>query len=245
MRSNRPDGVAAIDFYGLRFALIAAAAIGVATPDPAAAEQLQTPLVTSDTTARRHAAESEFRLLFTPRYLKSLLHTRAHLNQAAGLEVDIPRDAHALRFASQYSISAGLAEQIVAAALDEGIDPELAFRLVRVESVFNPNARGPSGALGLTQLMPSTARAVNRSLRTEAEILEPGANLRTGFRYLRRLLDRYEGDVRLALLAYNRGETNVDRALRAGRDPENGYSRKVLQLFGERYAGKGVAEPRP
>jgi len=130
--------------------------------------------------------------------------------------------------------------EIVDSAIAEGIDPELGFRIVRVESVFGPNARGRYGALGLTQLMPATARSIDRSLRTEAQILEPVTNLRTGFRYLRMMIERYEGDVRLGLLAYNRGLGTVDRALRAGRDPENGYSPKVLGGSGSQYTGKGI-----
>ena len=153
-----------------------------------------------------------------------------------------PTSGQAAAYARRYRISAELAQTIVESAVAEGIDPELAFRLVRVESVFRTNARGPGGSLGLTQLMPSTARAIDRSLRTDAQILEPRTNLRTGFRYLRRLIERYKGDVRLGVLAYNRGETAVDRALRSGRDPENGYSPKVLGTVAadRRYTGKGV-----
>lgn len=148
-------------------------------------------------------------------------------------------------YARRYEISEELATDIVEHALDQGIDPDLAFRLIRVESVFQVRARGPHGALGLTQLMPGTARGVDRSLRTEGDILEPTNNLRVGFIYLRRLIDRY-GEVRLALLAYNRGQGNVDRALRRGVDPENGYSRKVLGTGGSNpYSGPGVVTRVP
>lgn len=144
-------------------------------------------------------------------------------------------------YAHVYGIPADLAQQIIDIATAEGLDPELGFRLVRVESVFSRRARGPQGALGLTQLMPSTARAIDRSVRTEAQIMEPSTNLRLGFSYLRRLIERFDGDVRLGLLAYNRGEGTVARALRAGRDPENGYSRKVLGTRGARpYRGLGI-----
>lgn len=145
------------------------------------------------------------------------------------------------RFAQRYGISPALARDIADAAQTEGIDPELAFRLVRTESRFNPRARGPAGALGLVQLMPGTARALDRSLRTEAAVLEPRTNLRVGFRYLRRLIGMFDGDVRLALLAYNRGEGTVSRLLRRGRDPENGYSGRVLGRGSERYTGNGIA----
>lgn len=161
------------------------------------------------------------------------------------IEVSAPGPLPAATFAHIYGTSPELARLIIDSAIAEGINPDLAFRLVRVESVFRPRARGPRGALGLTQLMPSTARSIDRSIRTEAQILEPATNLRLGFRHLRRMIERYGGDVRLGLLAYNRGEGTVDGALRSGRDPENGYSRKVLGTDGPRpYRGSGTGVGR-
>jgi soluble lytic murein transglycosylase-like protein len=149
----------------------------------------------------------------------------------------------AATFARRYGIARELAEKILDVALAEGLDPELAFRLVRVESGFEPRARGPAGALGLTQLMLGTARSIDRSVDTRAEVLDPGTNLRLGFRYLRQMIERYDGDVRLGVLAYNRGEVAVDRALKRGHDPENGYSRKVLgPRGGVAYEGKGLVK---
>lgn len=148
-------------------------------------------------------------------------------------------DTRLLRYLSRYTVSPEIARKIVEESTAAGIDPELAFRLIRVESRFRPRARSSQGALGLTQVMPSTARALDRSLRTEAEILDPRTNLRLGLRYLRSMIDRY-GDVRLGLLAYNRGPGTVDRALRQGRDPENGFSRRVLGTGSARYRGAGL-----
>lgn len=159
------------------------------------------------------------------------------------------RDALAFRalngdtfgYARRYRISGELAQTIAESARAEGIDPELGFRLVHTESRFKPRARGRFGALGLVQLMPGTARGIDRSLRTEEQILDPENNLRVGFRYLRRLIGMYDGNVRLALLAYNRGENTVSRLLRRGQDPENGYSRRVLRpRGGEAYTGPGT-----
>lgn len=188
----------------------------------------------------------ERRVLFSPEYLSRVVGAaqRRETLDPAVVVAPPPEEGRAAAYARRYNIPAELAMTIIEAALAEGVDPELGFRLVRVESVFRTNARGPGGSLGLTQLMPSTARAVDRSLRTEAEILEPRTNLQVGFRYLRRMIDRYDGDVRLGLLAYNRGQTAVDRALRAGRDPENGYSPKVLGSGQNRYNGTGMAARR-
>jgi soluble lytic murein transglycosylase-like protein len=147
-------------------------------------------------------------------------------------------DGGPVAFAMRYRISPQMARSIHEAAEAQGLDPELGFRLVRAESNFNPRARSHAGALGLTQLMPGTARWLDRGMTTPGRIMQPEANLAAGFRYLRRLIDKY-GDLRLALLAYNRGEGAVDRDLRRGRNPENGYSRRVLGSGTERYRGDG------
>jgi soluble lytic murein transglycosylase-like protein len=150
-------------------------------------------------------------------------------------------DTRILRYTARYTVPKDIARKIIEESTAAGIDPELAFRLVRVESRFHSRARSPQGALGLMQLMPSTARSLDRSLASEAEILDPQTNLRLGLRYLRTLIDRYD-DVRLGLLAYNRGSGTVDRALQRGQDPENGYSSKVLGTGLNRYRGEGVVK---
>jgi soluble lytic murein transglycosylase-like protein len=184
-------------------------------------------------------------VLFSAEYLNRILYTVWRANEPElPVEISAPNESGlAAAYARKYDIAETLALQIVQSALAEGIDPDLAFRLVRVESVFRPTARGPMGALGLTQLMPATARSIDRRLRTEAAILEPQTNLRTGFRYLKSMIERYDGDVRLGLLAYNRGIGSVDRALREGRDPDNGYARKVLGSVTDQYTGGGLVAP--
>ena len=180
---------------------------------------------------------------------KTLPFETAFLNRVAEMAVERARAAirpeseAAQAYAQRYGISKDLAQRIINVAKAEGIDPELGFRLVRVESRFVTRAEGPGGSLGLTQLMPSTARSIDRTVNTEAEILDPQNNLRLGFRYLRTMIDRYKGDVRLGLLAYNRGEGTVDRVLRTGRDPENGYSHRVLGTRSTNpYKGRGVEQ---
>jgi len=129
--------------------------------------------------------------------------------------------------AKGYGVSDQLAGQIYAAAVRNDIDPAIAFGLVRTESEFKDHATSHVGAIGLTQLMVPTARWFKRGV-TVAELRDSETNLEIGFRYLNELIERYDGDVELALTAYNRGTGTVDRVLRRGGNPDNGYAGKVL-----------------
>jgi soluble lytic murein transglycosylase-like protein len=126
-----------------------------------------------------------------------------------------------------YKVSPSLASAIARAAKANRIPTEVAFGLVRTESGFKNTATSPVGAIGLTQLMPATARLFQRGI-TRGDLRDPEVNLRIGFRYLRELIDKYEGDTELALTAYNRGPGTVDRVLKRGGDPDNGYADMVL-----------------
>ena len=127
----------------------------------------------------------------------------------------------------RYGISRGLAEEIYDAAVRNDIDPDVAFGLVNTESTFDERAVSHVGARGLTQVMPRTARWL-RPGTTAEDLFDRSLNLDLGFRYLRRLIDKYDGNIRLALLAYNRGPGTVDRILARGGDPDNGYADRVL-----------------
>jgi soluble lytic murein transglycosylase-like protein len=129
--------------------------------------------------------------------------------------------------AKGYTVTPQLATSIHRAAVQTGIKPEVAFGLVRTESAFRNGATSHVGAIGLTQLMPSTARWLEPGT-TRSDLRNPDTNLRIGFAYLRRLIDRYDGNTRLALLAYNRGPGTVDKVLRRGGNPDNGYADMVL-----------------
>jgi soluble lytic murein transglycosylase-like protein len=135
-----------------------------------------------------------------------------------------------IEFSGRYGVPADLAAAVYDIAHAEGVDPALAFRLVRVESGFNPRAKSREGALGLTQVLPSTARLYEPGLTT-SQLYERDTNLRLGFRYLRDLLRRYNGRLDLALLAYNRGPGRVTELLSAGRNPENGYAATIMKGY--------------
>lgn len=97
-------------------------------------------------------------------------------------------------------------KEIARVANLHGIDQALLAAVVKVESGFNPHARSAAGARGLMQLMPGTARrfgAVN--------VNNPMQNLAAGAKYLRYLLDEFNGNKRLAIAAYNAGEGTVHR----------------------------------
>lgn len=140
-------------------------------------------------------------------------------------------------YSTRYRIKPDLARRVYDAAITAGIEPELGFRLVRVESVFNPRAVSPAGAMGLTQLMFGTARVFEPTV-TREQLLDPDINLRIGFKYLRSLIREYKGDLKLALLVYNRGPTAVNRSIAMGLSPANGYESIVTKG----YRGRGTLD---
>lgn len=138
------------------------------------------------------------------------------------------RDTEVEGYARRYGVSVPLAREIYAAAREYGIDPKVAFGLVRTESSFRRTVVSNAGAIGYAQVLPSTARWIEPGT-TRSDLFDTRTNLRVGFKYLRYLIDRYDGDVRLALTAYNRGPGTVDRVLARGGNPDNGYAGKVLR----------------
>jgi hypothetical protein len=127
----------------------------------------------------------------------------------------------------RYGISSDLAEKIYESSARYDIEPDVAFGLVFVESTFQERAVSHVGARGLAQVMPRTAKWMDPTVST-GDLFDPDVNLDLGFRYLRQMIDKYNGDVFKALTAYNRGPGTVDRILRRGGNIDNGYAGKVM-----------------
>src|SRR6266568_5093135 len=168
--------------------------------------------------ARRATADDQPTPLTAPAIVGELRSLEQSLEATRGelavARLQLERANAIIDFSTHYSIAADLAAAIYDVSLAEGVDPALAFRLVRVESGFKANAKSKVGAIGYTQVLPSTAR-----------LYEPGLTT----------TQRYEGNpdakLRLALLAYNRGPGRVQELLDAGKDPQNGYATALMKGY--------------
>jgi soluble lytic murein transglycosylase-like protein len=125
--------------------------------------------------------------------------------------------------ASQDEIDAS----IVMAAARHNVDPNLVRAVVKVESNFNSNAVSRKGAMGLMQLMPSTARSLKVN-----NPFDPQQNVDAGVRHLKQLLENYGGDVKLTLAAYNAGSGAVARSAGVPHYAETqNYVRRITNLY--------------
>ena len=154
------------------------------------------------------------------------------------LRIQLDRANAVIDNSARYQIPSDLAAAIYDIALSEGIDPALGYRLVKIESSFKSSARSRMDAIGYTQLQVATARFYQPGV-TEKALYDRDLNLRIGFRFLKDLLEKFDQDTHLALLAYNRGPARVADILARGGDPTNGYSDAVLD--GYRAPGSAAA----
>ena len=144
------------------------------------------------------------------------------------VKLQLERTSAILENSARYQIPADLAEDIYDIALSEGIDPALGFQLVKVESGFKATARSSMNAYGYTQLQLPTARFYDPDV-TVRDLYDRETNLRIGFRFLRDLLEQFDHDMGLALVAYNRGPAKVANIIASGGDPANGYAEAVME----------------
>lgn len=128
---------------------------------------------------------------------------------------------------SSSNVQGSYADIIKTACDRHGVDPALVHAIVKVESDFNPTALSRKGAMGLMQLMPQTATDMNVN-----NSFNPNENIDGGVKYLRYLMDRYEGNLSLALAAYNSGETAVKKwgTVPPFRETQN-YVQRILKIY--------------
>lgn len=137
------------------------------------------------------------------------------------------------RLGARHSYPRHYENEVLFSSREHGLDPDLVFAVIRTESSFRADAVSRSGAQGLMQIMPQTAEwiAWRRSFTHDGDrIFEPAYNVDLGCYLLSYLIERYEGDLTLAVAAYNAGSGNVDKWL----ESEEYYDGETLDIpFGE------------
>jgi soluble lytic murein transglycosylase-like protein len=137
------------------------------------------------------------------------------------------------------AVSGQLAQTVDRIARQNQVSPQLIHSVIRVESNYDPYAVSPKGALGLMQLIPSTARRFGVS-----DVFDPADNIQGGARYLKYLLELYKGDKALALAAYNAGEGAVSHYGGIPPFPETrNYVTQVRKRLEETAAPNETPEP--
>ena len=156
---------------------------------------------------RRNQAQGPLRLLLLREYEK---------NDAYAKSVRMANDLPAtVAERDLYRFPLAFWDAVKQKAEARGMDPYLIISLIRQESLFDTRARSSAAALGLMQLLPSTARRVGAQIGftvpSEQALFDPEVNLSLGTQYLKDLLERYSNNWFKAIAAYNAGEAAVDR----------------------------------
>jgi len=149
-------------------------------------------------------------------------------------EAACPMDSGTRLASRRHPASGEVARLVRSMAPKFRLDPNLVLAVVEAESGFNPRAMSPKKAQGLMQLIPETAERFG-----VRDVWDPEQNLRGGMAYLRWLLDRFEGDVKLALAGYNAGEKAVER--HGGVPPyqeTQAYVKRIMRRLGAEQESK-------
>jgi len=148
---------------------------------------------------------------------------------------NIPKGDHYRKILSEHAVDSqdSYNHLIRSASFKYGIEPSLIRAVITVESNWDSSAVSKKGAIGLMQIMPETASDMNI-----VNPYDPGENIEAGTKYLRFMLDRFDGDLDLALAAYNAGPAKVERS---GGVPDiaetRKYIKKVLSIHRNRHTG--------
>lgn len=127
-----------------------------------------------------------------------------------------------------------IAASVYRASARYNVPPEMILAVIRIESAFDVNAQSNKGAVGLMQLLPSTAQEIAQELRIdwpgESILRDPSANIEMGTYYLTKLIGQFN-NLSVALAAYNHGPNRIAELSEAKADLPMGYSEKVLSYY--------------
>lgn len=138
-----------------------------------------------------------------------------------------------------------IADVIIKSGAEHGHDPYLLLAVIETESSYRSRVVSDKGAVGLMQIRPFVAFKLSRELdrRTivKTALYDPATNVRLGAYYLAKLILEFDGDLTMALEAYNRGPSRLKRHLAESREIKTGYTRKVLRIRDDIKRSAGIS----